>query len=260
MKKNLILSAMLAIAFIACARPAIYVDTLARKQRVVLDVSRFQGKIDYGQVTGSPLKWIYIKATEGMNTDPMFQTNVQGAKAANMHVGAYCFFSVLSGARAQATHFLNTVKSVGVEYDLIPMVDVENLKSYTPEQLVDSLKLFVDILEAEYHTKPLIYSGEHFFLKYLKAFAGYPLWIAKYADKAPNLDGVDYILWQVSEKGIVNGIEGYVDVSLFVGKHRPRDIKLPSSKPEGKDKKDSKSKNSKKKGKKGRSPKEKTDE
>ena len=259
MKKNLFLSAMLAIAFIACARPALNVDSLARNQRVVLDVSRFQGKIDFEQVTQSPLKWVYIKATEGMNTDPMFLTNVQGAKAANMHVGAYCFFSEKSGARAQATHFLNTVKSAGVEYDLIPMVDVETLRIYTPEQLVDSLKVVVDILEAEYHKKPLVYSGEKFFLKYLKAFDDYPLWVAKYsAVNAPNIDGVDYILWQMSDVGIVNGIEGYVDVNVFVGEHRPRDIKLPSSTSDG-NKKDSKSKKSKKNGKRKRNKKEKTE-
>ena len=257
--KNLFLFAVLAVVFIACdARSAINLDSIARQERVVIDVSRFQGQIDFGKVTESPLKWIYIKATEGMNTDPMFLTNVQGAKAAGMHVGCYCFFSEKSSASAQATHFLNTVKSAGVQCDLIPMVDVETLKSYTPEQLVDSLQVLVDILEAEYHAKPLIYSGENFFLKNLKAFAGYPLWIAKYSDKAPNIDGLDYILWQASEMGVIDGIDGYVDVNRFVKEHRPRDIKLPSSKSDGK-KKDSGPKKTKKNGKRKRNKKEKTE-
>lgn len=254
MKKNLILSFVLPIAFIACARPAVNVDSLARTQRVVLDISRYQGEdINFEKVLQSSVKWIYIKATEGMNVDPLFMSNIKRAKTAKLHVGAYCFFSEKSGARDQADKFISTVKASGVDLDLIPMVDVERLSIYSPAQLCDSVKVLLDCLEAEFKCKPLIYSGERFFLDNLQELGKeYPSWIAKYGPNAPDLCGIDYFLWQRSEEGIVNGINSHVDVSTFNGSHRPRDIKLPGSS-QGDDKKDSKSsKKDKKTGKGGR--------
>ena len=257
MKKNVILTVMLAMAFMACARPAVDVDSLARTQRVVLDISRYQGDdIDFEKVMQSS-KWIYIKATEGMNVDPLFMSNIKRAKSAKLHVGAYCFFSEKSGARDQAERYIRSVRSSGVDLDLIPMVDVERLSIYSPAQLCDSIKALLDCLEAEFKCKPLIYSGERFFLDYLQDLGkDYPLWIAKYGPKAPILSGIDYVLWQRSEEGMVSGINSLVCFSTFNGSHRPRDIKLPSSSQDD-DKNTSKSsKKDKKKGKGDRKQKE----
>ena len=77
------------VAVSACAGPVISVDSLARKQRVVLDVSRHQGNIDFERVAQSPVKWIYLKATEGStHVDPKFLEYARDAKAVEMKVGA----------------------------------------------------------------------------------------------------------------------------------------------------------------------------
>ena len=255
MKKNVILTVMLAMAFMACARPAVDVDSLARTQRVVLDISRYQGEdINFEKVMQSS-KWIYIKATEGMNVDPLFISDIKRAKDAKMLVSGYLFFSERSGARDQAYKFISTVKSAGVDLDLIPMVDVERISIYSnsPARLTDSVAVVIRCLAEEFKCKPLIYSGERFFLDYLQDLGkDYPLWIAKYGPKPPNLGGIDYVLWQRTEEGIVNGINTRVDVSTFNDGHHPREIKLPSSS-QGEKKNTSKSsKKDKKKSKGGR--------
>ena len=230
MTKNVILTVMLVMAFMACAKPAINVDSFACSQQVVLDISRYQGDdINFEKVMQSS-KWIYIKATEGMNVDPLFMSNIKRAKSAKLHVGAYCYFSEKSGARAQANYFIKTVKSAGIDFDLIPMVDAEKRSIYTCAQYCDSLQILLDCIEAEFKCKPLIYSGERFFLDNLISFGDlYPLWIAKYSKKTPDLSDIDYVLWQRAQDGKVNGINSPVDISTFNGSHHPNEIRLPSS-------------------------------
>lgn len=59
-----------------------------------IDVSRYQGNIDWAKVKASGMTFVFIKATEGQTyTDPNFQTNVTGALAAGMLVGTYHFFA-----------------------------------------------------------------------------------------------------------------------------------------------------------------------
>lgn len=232
------------VAVSACAGPVISVDSLARKQRVVLDVSRHQGNIDFKRVAQSPVKWIYLKATEGStHVDPKFLEYARDAKAVEMKVGAYHYFSERSSASDQAAHFLNMLRQVDI--DLIPVVDVEVQKLYTPDQLCDSLQVFLDCVEKEFGCKPMIYSGEKFFTRNLLPFSkSYPVWLAKYSKDAPDVD-VDVMLWQSTESGLINGIAGMVDVSVFMNNHRPRDIKLPSKRSSAKE--DGNKKSSKKK-------------
>ena len=241
---------MLFFAFMAFARPrpVVNVDSIARTQRVVLDISRYQGPdINFEKVKES-CNWIYVKATEGMNIDPLFRANIAAASSAGIKVGAYCFFSEKSGAREQAKFFIKTVKSAGVDLGLIPVVDVEKITTFSPAQLRDSVAVVLNVLQAEFNCKPMIYSGARFFLDYLQDFKDYPLWIARYNDVPPDLGDIDYVLLQWTDSGKVSGIDNsLVDVSSFVGYHHL--IKLPS-KSQDEDKKASKSsKKGKKKGK-----------
>lgn len=254
MKKYMFfLFTLLAVAVTACAGPLVDIDSIARKERVVLDASRHQGVINFERVAKS-VKWIYLKATEGStHVDPKFLEYARDAKAAEMKVGAYHYFSELSSAREQACHFISMLRQVDI--DLIPVVDVEVLNIYSPDQLRDSVQVILDCLEDEFGCKPMIYSGEKFFTNNLQAFGdSYPLWIAKYNvknKKAPNV-GADIVLWQSSESGSINGVSTPISHSTFMGDHRPRDIKLPSKRKSSKDDGKEGSKSSKKKGKKSR--------
>lgn len=194
---------------------------------VVIDVSRYQGEIDFEQVALSHVKHVIIKATEGSTlTDPKFYQNIAGARDAGIKVGAYHFFSCKSSAQAQATHFLNTIQQV--ELNLIPVIDVEVCNNYTPSQLVDSLYIMIHRVEEVYGLKPMLYTSESFYRHYLhNHFEGCPLWLAKYNRQAPIDLGAEYLLWQFTDRGEVPGIEeNTVDMSLFVNNHQPSEIEL----------------------------------
>ena len=227
MKKNLFISAMFAFISIMTGAHSVNVDSLSQTCKVLLDVSRHQGDIDFTQVVSPTVKWLYVKATEGQTyTDPKFVMNTRAAQAVGMKVGAYCFFSEKSSALAQAEHFLEIIQLV--DLDLIPVLDVEVRQEYTPKQLCDSMQVFLDCVEEAIGCKPMIYASETFYKHFLHdAFgeSGYPLWIAKYSG-VPDVKA-DVTLWQSSNQGIVNGITTAVDVSVFMNDHRPRDIKMP---------------------------------
>lgn len=78
-----------------------------------IDVSRWQGSIDWKQVREAGISFVFIKASQGSSLeDPKFAENVQGAKAAGLLVGAYHFLGAASAAaaRQEAKHFVETMK------------------------------------------------------------------------------------------------------------------------------------------------------
>ena len=224
---------MLLSAHEGCPREREFsIDLLASDQQrnIVLDVSRYQGNIDFEQVaSSSQVRYVFAKATESTSyIDPQFSRNIAAARDAGIKVGAYHFFSDKSSAKAQATHFLNTIQQQGL--DLLPVIDVEVCRNYSPSALVDSLQVMLDCVEKAFGQKPMIYSSVSFFRHYLQDyFEGYPLWLAKYDKEAPSNISTEYILWQFSDMGKIRGIDSPVDVSEFVGNHRPSEIELPNN-------------------------------
>ena len=93
----------------SCAGPVVNVDSLARNQRIVLDVSHHQGVIDFEKIAQS-VRWIYVKASEGCShEDERFLYNVQSAQAAGIKVGAYHFFDILSDIRTVGVCILHQI-------------------------------------------------------------------------------------------------------------------------------------------------------
>lgn len=184
-----------------------------------IDVSRYQGHINWEELKKNPkIKFVYIKATEGSDyIDPTYLENIRNARKQGFKVGSYHFLTTRSSVVTQFMNFAKTVKRD--EQDLLPVIDVENIKPWSSQQLRDSLKVFADLVEEYYGCKPVIYAGESFFNKYLgRAFAGYPLFIARYNTVAPNVCA-KWVLWQFADnglfKGAVKGNYGEVDLSRF---------------------------------------------
>lgn len=182
-----------------------------------LCISKHQGSIDWSVVSKeSKIKFVYIKATEGSNlVDPKYTTNITNARKNKIKTGSYHFFTCRSSATSQFENFKNHVDKK--KQDLIPVIDVETCNNnYTPQQLRDSLKVFINLFEKHYGTKPMIYSSETFFRRYLgRAFSEYPLFIAKYSSNQPNIDGYNWVLWEYSERGRVKGINNAVNFVRF---------------------------------------------
>ena len=181
-----------------------------------IDVSDHQHTIDWDAVARDKrVQYVYIKATEGATyTSRVYRYNLEHARRVGIKVGSYHFLRTGSRIRDQFDNFTRAVKKH--EQDLLPLIDVEVRQGWTNQQVRDSVKLFADLCEQHYGVRPMIYTSAHFFNHILgRAFADYPLFIARYAANEPVLDCGDWILWQYSEKGRISGIDAAVDLSCF---------------------------------------------
>ncbi len=193
-----------------------------------IDVSHYQGRINWQTVAkNDDVNYVYIKVTEHAGlVDNMFQTNLREARRAGIPVGCYHFFSPTAAPTAQLKNLTSAVPQLN-DHDLVPMIDVEvKGKRTTPEQLRNNLRQFLRGVEKFYGVKPIIYTGQNFYNKYLCGyFDEYLFMIAKYSDGEPELNGnPKFAMWQYSASGRIEGIQGSVDQSCFMDQYSIRDI------------------------------------
>lgn len=191
-----------------------------------IDVSRYQGNVDWAKVKASGITFVFIKATEGQTyTDPNLETNVKGALTAGLLVGTYHFLRATSAdiARAEATHYAKTLDAVGgaSALQLPPVMDYENNPGNLSKAQINVVaKTFLTELERLTGRKPIIYTGNSFAGNFDTGLSGYDLWIARYSNsKVPDDQPAwkSWTIWQFSDSGKVPGIGGAVDLNEFSG-------------------------------------------
>jgi lysozyme len=187
-----------------------------------IDVSKYQNIIDWESVRGMNVKKVqisftFIKATEGLgNEDAFFQRNWKKAKTAGLTRGAYHFFLATKSGRAQAENFINSVTLQ--PGDLPPVLDIEQTYGVPGEKLRERAKEWLDAIQAYYGTTPIVYTNVDFYKRYLRDdFDRYPLWVAHYLEPEQPRIYRNWIFWQHSEAGRVNGIVTRVDFNVFNG-------------------------------------------
>jgi lysozyme len=193
-----------------------------------IDVSKYQGTIDWNAVAGSGVKFVWIKATEGGDhVDERFQANWQGAKLAGIPHGAYHFMYWCRKPIEEATWF---EENVPVEADALPPVlDVEPTpdsrtcrRHLERDQTVADMKVVLEEMERHFGKRPVIYTSIDFYRSILGggAFTDYPIWVrsTKHNPTLP-YGGRDWKFWQYRADGTVSGIDGYVDRNVFYGDH-----------------------------------------
>ena len=186
-----------------------------------IDVSHYQGDVDWSAVKNDGVVFAYTKAAEGeTGADSEFAENWAAMKSAGIIRGAYDFYRVGDSPDKQLQNF--TAKVNLEQGDLPPMVDIETVNGAieTVQSLSSELHKYLEALESHYGLKPIIYTSNGFWNKYLDAsFSAYPLWIAEYgvqSPREPNGWG-SWVFWQYSQNGTVNGIDGSVDLDYFNG-------------------------------------------
>jgi len=193
-----------------------------------IDISHYQGSVFWEAIgNNSKMAYVYLKATEGGDRiDHMYEENIHLAHRYGLKVGSYHFFRPRTPLQLQLDNFKMQCRPG--DQDLIPMIDVESTGNLPIEQFCDSLITFLEMVAHTYRQRPLVYTGCNFYNKYLQnRIDEYPLMIAKYSDTEPELfDGRDYIIWQYTAKGRINGINGFVDKSRFMGRHSMREIRF----------------------------------
>lgn len=198
----------------------------ARKYEIHgVDVSHYQGTIDWETLSQQGLDFAVIKATEGStHIDDRFDENWQAAEQTHLYLGAYHFFSFDSEGDRQAASYIETVGSL--DGKLAPVVDVEyygTKRSNPPErtEVIKKLKDLLDTLEQHYQIKPIIYTTFTVYNEYIKGeFEGYPLWVRSIYCPPAVLFGNQWSFWQYMDTAMLEGYAGdqkYIDVNVFNG-------------------------------------------
>ena len=195
-----------------------------------IDVSHYQGRIDWQQVARSPKAgYVYLKASEGASyQDDTYAYNLSEARRNGLKVGSYHFFRPGVAAEVQFRNFMSMVDVR--QQDILPVIDVEVASGASALMFHARLQELLRLVAQQFGRNPIIYTGTNFYNKHFHANAAYrdyPFFIAAYTDVEPELNGNDdYIMWQYTGRGEMQGIRGDVDQSRFVGRHTLREILL----------------------------------
>src|SRR5690606_36306698 len=113
----------------------------------------------------------------------------------------------------------NFIKRVNLDAgDLPPVLDVEQRNGVSKAQLKKEVKKWLDVVEQHYKVKPIIYTNVDFYKQNLgDEFDAYPLWVAHYYERRQPRIKRDWVFWQHSDRGRVNGITQPVDFNVFYG-------------------------------------------
>lgn len=197
-----------------------------------MDVSSYQGTINWTSVKAAGIKFAFVRASTGtVTTDSTFATNMSAAKQAGILTGAYHFsYPQNSGhtPAAEASHFLSIAKPYIVAGRLQPVLDVEQGGGGTvvgATSLTAWANAWCAAVKTATGVDPLVYCNTNYARNYLtSAITTHKLWVANYnavnPDSGSTVNGVWGTSWsayQYSSSGSVGGITGNVDRDWFNG-------------------------------------------
>lgn len=189
-----------------------------------IDVSRYQGRIDWPTVRAAGTRFAFIKATEGGDhLDPSFMVNWQGAKAAGVPRSAYHFVWWCRPAAEQAAWYIRNVPRDPSA--LPPVIDAEWAhgpncrRKVSREDAQAKLRIISDMLTAHYGKVPIIYTDINFHKDVLVGVRmPNPFWLrAVAAEPHERYTNRRWTFWQFTQTGRVPGIRGHVDRNAFYG-------------------------------------------
>jgi GH25 family lysozyme M1 (1,4-beta-N-acetylmuramidase) len=211
------------------------------KRATGIDVSRFQGTIDWAQVRGAGVGFAFVQASRGSGedcavvpascgADPYFAANRANAQANGVRVGpyhrAFATGSTIAEARAdaaaEAAVFIGSVGALN-RGELIPVLDVETpFTGLNAKRLSAWIRVWVKRVRRALGRKAMIYTNASSWgatgntREFAKA--RYPLWVAEWGVRRPtvpalNWAGRGWSVWQWTSSGSVSGINGRVDMN-----------------------------------------------
>ncbi len=195
-----------------------------------VDLSAYQGEVDWDILADQKIDFAFIKATEGADyTDSQFEKNWKESQTTKLKVGAYLFLNYDASGKKQADHFIETVKLS--KKNLPPVVDLELYGKYENEvpSKSDAQKILnemLNTLEDHYKVKPIIYTTQRIFNLYLgDDYQDYKIWIVDLDNNWPKTlaNGEEFTFWQYSHRGMLNGYDGdetFIDMNLYNGNYQ----------------------------------------
>lgn len=219
MKKSIIKILSIFIIFVFTFLKSVY--ALSPKGELIyegIDVSDWQGYIDYNQVRNAGIQIVYIKSSQGNNIkDPYFEINYENAKANNLKVGFYHYLTAttIEEAQNQAVFFSSVIS--GKTSDCKLALDYEQFGNVSNEEINQIALAFMEKVKELTRKEIILYSdlynSERTFNSTISE--NYDLWLAYYGDYE-NLQDVNsswesFIGVQYSDQGEIPGINGKVD-------------------------------------------------
>lgn len=186
-----------------------------------IDISHYQGKINWNrlklQIKDKPVTFFIFRATMGYDQDNLFNEYWEALDTMKVVKGAYHYYRPNENSTKQADNF---IKNVFLRSgDLRPILDIERHSTIqSQDRLITGIKNWLELVEAHYGVKPIIYTGDTFNRDVLagNGFEEYPLWVANYNPvKEPKSN--DWLIWQFSEKGTIEGIGERIDLNILRG-------------------------------------------
>jgi uncharacterized protein (TIGR03382 family) len=186
-----------------------------------IDVSAYQGLIDWAAARADGVEYAFIRASDGTSfLDAQFDRNWDAVRAQGILRGAYQFFRPDQDPIAQADLLLGKIaNSPG---DLPPVIDVEDAGGLPPDAVAAAVGAWLDRVRPVIGREPIIYTGFYFWRDQVGAadMTASPLWHAQYTTAdCPNIapPWPDWAFWQYTATGAVAGIAGAVDIDRFNG-------------------------------------------
>lgn len=228
-KQRTALRVLIIIMFCALAIISITVYTTARARKDYtvrgVDVSSYQGDIDWKEIEKNGIDFAFIKASEGSTyRDKTFSKNIKNIKKTDIAAGAYHFMSFESTGERQAQNFIAMLGNA--EFELPPVIDLELYGDYISKPpSVSEVRGILDALVKgiydEYGVYPIIYTNRRAYSLYVSgAYQECDIWMCDLIKKPTLPDGRVWKFWQYSHTGKMSGYDGeeeYIDLNLFNG-------------------------------------------
>lgn len=191
-----------------------------------IDVSRYQGAIDWAQVAAAGYKGAMLKTVstnrklskraDGLYIDPTFEDNYRNAKAAGLDVGVYYYTYATNKDMVNAELSLLRQAVYGKELTLPVAVDVEDNKlGKLDKQSLTDLTAYAlhEVEQLGFYAQLYTYTGYKYELDMARLSSRWDVWLADYTGKTPKVD-FKYNAHQHTSKGAVPGISGNVDLNV----------------------------------------------
>lgn len=190
-----------------------------------VDVSKYQGDINWRVLKSKGVSFAFIKATEGGDhNDESFKEYWYEAKRAGIPRGAYHFYYFCTSAIKQAKWFIKNVPKDSTA--MPPVLDAEwnhqskTCKKRPPAHRVRSeFRIFLKALERHYGKKPIIYTSPDFYDDNLKgSFKSHKFWLRSVkAHPKVRYRNRKWLFWQYTGTGKMKGVKGKIDINAFNG-------------------------------------------
>ncbi len=181
-----------------------------------IDVSYFQGDINWKQVAQNQIEFAMVRATYGTTgTDIMFAKNMDAIKETNIYPGAYhyCYAINVQEAILEAKHFINTIKPYKLQYPAALDLEEASIAELGKEAVTDIIIAFVETLKsADYY--PILYADLNWVRNYIdiSRISDLDIWLSEWGPQMQYTNNVT--MWQYSSGGSVPGINDRVDMNI----------------------------------------------